>query len=119
MCIRDSSSPLFFVLDSVHIIKCIRNNWINQKDQNQSLKYPPFNTNCDQPIQLSTASFSSLKKMYQIENKPNNLVKYSSRLNLKSLAPSNFEQQNVKYVLNVFNDHVIQGLLSVGNQHAI
>lgn len=115
----NSSSPLFFVLDSVHIIKCIRNNWINQKDQNQSLKYPSFNTNCDQPIHLSTASFSSLKKMYQIENKPNNLVKYSYRLNLKSLAPSNFERQNVKYVLNVFNDHVIQGLLSVGNQHAI
>ncbi|GFW14375.1 THAP-type domain-containing protein [Trichonephila clavipes] len=29
----DTSNPLNFVIDSVHIFKCIRNNWINQKMQ--------------------------------------------------------------------------------------
>ena len=39
----DSSHPLFFVLDAVHIIKCIKNNWINQKTASASMMYPPFN----------------------------------------------------------------------------
>lgn len=28
----DKSRPLFYVVDPVHILKCIRNNWINQKN---------------------------------------------------------------------------------------
>ncbi|GFU30104.1 transposable element P transposase [Trichonephila clavipes] len=44
----DSSKPLFFVIDSVHIFKCIRNNWINQKMQGQHLLDP-----YQQPITLS------------------------------------------------------------------
>ena len=30
----DNSRPLFFILGSVHILKCIRNNWQNQKTDN-------------------------------------------------------------------------------------
>lgn len=29
----DPSRPLFYVVDAVHLLKCIRNNWINQKMQ--------------------------------------------------------------------------------------
>ena len=32
--------PLFFILDSVHILKCIRNNWLNQKLDGKSLTFP-------------------------------------------------------------------------------
>ncbi|KAH9376237.1 hypothetical protein HPB48_014404 [Haemaphysalis longicornis] len=28
----DKSRPLFYIVDPVHILKCIRNNWINQKN---------------------------------------------------------------------------------------
>ncbi|KAH9366007.1 hypothetical protein HPB48_016606 [Haemaphysalis longicornis] len=28
----DKSRPLFYVVDPVHILKCLRNNWINQKN---------------------------------------------------------------------------------------
>lgn len=107
------NAPLFYILDSVHVLKCIRNNWINQKDTDQSIKFPSFeNVNDDT---LSVASFLNVKKLYQMEN--NQLVKYAHTLNLKSLSPSCFEKQNVKLVLNIFNDNVIQGLLEIGQQH--
>ena len=34
--------PLFYILDSVHILKCIRNNWFNQKLDRKCFKFPPF-----------------------------------------------------------------------------
>ena len=36
------SSPLFFLFDSVHILKCIRDNWIGQKDANKCMLFPKF-----------------------------------------------------------------------------
>lgn len=116
----NSSSPLFFSFDTVHLLKCIRNNWLNQKDEKQTLQYPPFNNStCNQNISLLSASFACLKKIHLLENNSNNLVKFSYRLHLKALSPTNFERQNVKYVLDVFNEHVIQGLLTLGNVHSI
>ena len=35
--------PLFYVIDYVHILKCIRNNWIAQKCNNHNLYFPDFN----------------------------------------------------------------------------
>jgi len=32
----DPSRKLFFLFDSVHLMKCVRNNWLNQKDPNQT-----------------------------------------------------------------------------------
>jgi hypothetical protein len=31
---------IFFIFDTVHILKCIRNNWLNQKDSEQTFIYP-------------------------------------------------------------------------------
>ena len=36
---------LFFMYDTIHILKCIRNYWINQRDSQQSFYYPPINFN--------------------------------------------------------------------------
>ena len=33
-------STVFVLFDTVHILKCIRNNWLNQKDCNQTFTYP-------------------------------------------------------------------------------
>jgi hypothetical protein len=33
---------IFFLFDTVHILKCVRNNWINQLDNNQTFNYPPI-----------------------------------------------------------------------------
>lgn len=109
----DPCSPLFFIIDSVHILKCIWNNWIKQKDPQQCFTYPCFE-NPDKCLPLSVASFSTLKKLHTLESK--SLIKYSYGLCLKSLRPTNIERQNVKYVLNVFNPHVVQGLLTLGEE---
>ncbi|GFY01456.1 uncharacterized protein TNCV_850641 [Trichonephila clavipes] len=74
----DSSNPLFSVIDSVHIFKCIRNNWINQKNAGQCFYFPDFEDHNKFP--LLEANFPTLK-LYDIES--NNLVKFAYDLTLK------------------------------------
>ncbi|GFX92633.1 transposable element P transposase [Trichonephila clavipes] len=111
----DSSNPLFFVIDSVHIFRCIRNNWINQKNAGQCFYFPDFEDHNKFP--LLEANFSTLKQLYDIES--NNLVKFAYGLTLKALCPTNLEKQNVKLVLKIFNNFVIQGLQLLGEQHKL
>ena len=57
----DKSRLLFFTLDTIHILKCIRNNWINQKPCRTTLIFSSFTFNkISRSNSLSTASFSSL-----------------------------------------------------------
>lgn len=59
-----------------------------------------------------TACFDTIKNVYSLE--AGNLVKYAYGLTLKATSPNNFERQNVKLVLQIFNEHVIQGLNHLG-----
>ena len=36
------SRPLFFLFDAVHLLKCIRNNWLGQRDSEKTMKFPYF-----------------------------------------------------------------------------
>ncbi|GBL80019.1 hypothetical protein AVEN_29037-1 [Araneus ventricosus] len=38
----DDKRPLFFMIDTVHLLKNIRNNWINQKNSDKCMFYPKF-----------------------------------------------------------------------------
>ncbi|XP_049964217.1 uncharacterized protein LOC126484667 [Schistocerca serialis cubense] len=78
--------------------------------------YPQFETDSEN-TQLYMARFSSVKKLHDIEC--TQIVKFANKLNLKSLFPSNLERQNVKLVLNVFNEMTVQGLLALGEHHHI
>ncbi|GFX96679.1 transposable element P transposase [Trichonephila clavipes] len=97
----DSSNPLFFVIDSVHLFKCICNNWINQKNAGQCFYFPDFEDHNKFP--LLEANFS----------------KFASGLTLKALCPTNLEKQNTKLVLKIFYNYVIQGLQLLGEQHKL
>lgn len=92
----NSTAPLFFILDTVHIFKCIRNNWLNQKDQDQTICFPSL----QKMETMSLASFQSVKKLYEV--KANSLVKYGHTLNVKSVNPSNLERQNVRICIKCF-----------------
>ena len=61
----DSKRILYLVFDFVHIIKLIRNNWVNQKDYNFTFLYPNFKdfSNSNFPVRLSRASFQVLLKL--------------------------------------------------------
>jgi hypothetical protein len=67
----DNSRPLFVIIDSVHILKNIRNNWINRKPQHTVCQ--PFK---DEDCKSKIASFETLKELYRIEK--DSLLKYGT-----------------------------------------
>lgn len=113
----DPNRQLFFLFDPVHLFKNIRNNWINQKNSETSMAYPPWELNSQQPNQFSIASFQALAKLHQLEH--NQLVKYGYNLSLKAIKPSPFERQSVKFVVQIFNENIIEALRHLGAQKNI
>jgi len=79
-------------------MKCIRNNWINQKDPAQTPTFPDLT---DLSI-VRNAYFKVLKELY--ENEKNSLVKLAPSLSQKAVNPSNTDRQSVPLMLSVFND---------------
>jgi hypothetical protein len=73
-------------------MKCIRNNWLNQKNEGLQFVYHNFNdfSKCE------TASFKTIRAVFEIER--NELLRYGYGLTVKALWPSSFERQNVQYV---------------------
>ncbi|XP_068083561.1 uncharacterized protein [Anabrus simplex] len=104
----EPTRPLFFLIDAVHIFKCIRNNWINLKNDGCTFVYPDFierdNTNY--------ASFSALRGLFESES--HKLLKFGYGLSIKAVWPSNLERQNVKLVMQVFSGHIANSLLKLG-----
>lgn len=87
---------LFFLFDSVHLIKAIRNNWLNQTICEQTFYFPnPDNG------QISHASLLCLKNIYDTEKSC--VLKTAPKLSQKVLYPNSIEKQNVKYALNLFH----------------
>ena len=64
----DSTRSIFLMFDPVHIVKCIRNNWINQKDTKTTLTFPSIDDYFTGtfPYQLSNASFKDLRDISQV-----------------------------------------------------
>ena len=115
-----NSRPLFFILDAVHILKCIRNNWLNQKSLGRCIVYPAVNfcnINTANPDGLAHASFEALKHLHRLESHKN--LTFSYKLSVKALNPSNLERQNVRLVLQIFNEYVSQALLELGDKFNI
>ena len=116
----DQCRPLFFILDTVHLLKCIRNNWLNQKTSGKCIVYPTFDfcgMSTTNTSELAYACFESLRHLYRLEAE--NHLKFGYKLSIKALHPSNLERQNVRLVLQIFNEFVAQALLQLGNAHDI
>lgn len=106
----DPARPLFYVVDAVHLFKCIRNNWFKQKNAGTCFFYPrlELSNNDVRPECKMTASFKHLRDLHKEESSL--LLKYGYGLTLKAINPSNMERQDVKLVLQVFNPHVAEVL---------
>lgn len=114
----NKSRPLFYVIDPVHLLKSVRNNWLNQKNVEKAMYFPNFpNFTNDNVNHFQTASLLSLKNLLCCES--NSLLKFGYMLSLKSLSPSNLERQNVNLVLKIFNEYVPQALLELGPKNDI
>lgn len=93
---KDSNT--FLLYDFVHIQKCIRNNWITEK--NQELEY-----SFDGKTQV--AKWSDIKLLYEFEK--NSLVKLS-KLDSVAVSPKPIERQRVSTCLKVFCDETVAAL---------
>ena len=100
----DTSKDLFLLVDPVHILKSIRNNWITEKCK--KLRLGDFE---------SSGSWNHIVKLYKSEEFLS--VKLTS-LTRSSVFPSPIQRQNVAFVLKVFNDKTIAALKSFGGESA-
>ena len=103
---------LFFIFDFVHILKSVRNNWLNQKDFHRTFHFPNFQnfqlSSYEGHIQVLSASFSDVRLLYNSEKQ--SLAKLAPTLTIKACFPSIIERQNVKLVLKVVNELTIAAL---------
>ncbi|XP_077498110.1 uncharacterized protein LOC144108803 [Amblyomma americanum] len=112
----DNQRPLFYIVDPVHLLKCIRNNWINQKNPATCFYFPEIDLSGvmpDGPPRMKAASFEAVRKLYSSEKTA--LVKAAYGLNAKAVNPTVMERQNVKLVLNVINSFVSNALRTRGS----
>ena len=108
----DIRRGLFLTFDFVHILKTIRNNWLNQQTVNKLFSYPDLNCfSIDRsayPLKICHASFRDIRMLYNSER--DSLAKLAPRLTSKACYPSNLERQNVKLVLKVVHESTIAAL---------
>ena len=101
-----------FLTFNVHILKSIRNNWLNQQCDSKVFSYPDLNCfsidQCTYPLNICHASFRDIRMLYNSER--DSLAKLAPRLTSKSCYPSNLERQNVKLVLKVVHESTIVAL---------
>lgn len=95
---------IFILFDSVHILKCIRNNWINLKNFKKTFTFPGFDDNNI----VFRASFADLEHIYEMEKSLT--IKQAYRLTWKALHPHSIERQNVKLALRIFNESNVAAL---------
>lgn len=107
----DSTRPLFYIVDPVHLLKCIRNNWLNQKNPEKCIFYPNFET-IYSDVKIDGASFVTLRQLHASEQ--SKLVKFGYGLSFKALNPSNMERQNVNLALKVFSAFVAEAVRTRG-----
>ena len=95
----DANRSWYLLFDTVHLLKCIRNNWITEKSQRLTLD------------NMTVGSFSDVKTLYELEK--NSILK-TTRLTYASVNPSKLQLQNVQHVLRIFHEKVIAGLALQG-----
>ena len=106
--------------DFLHILKTIRNNWLNKKSDSKLFSYPDLNcisiSQCTNPLKIQFASFRDIRMLYNSEK--DSLAKLAPCLTLKSCYPSILERQNVKLVLKVVHESTIAALAIQNEQRS-
>lgn len=100
-------SKIFLLFDAPHMMKCIRNNWINLKNPKKEFQFNPFKT-----TEFGTkASFEHIKMLYELER--DKTIKLGYKLNSKVIYPSSIERQKVPLALSIFDESTIAALKSL------
>ena len=96
------------LFDSVHILKCIQNNWINLKNYKKTFSFPDFEDN----EKILRASFADLETIYLLEIFLT--LKKAPALSWKALHSHALKRQNVKLALKVFSNTTAAALNCYG-----
>ena len=91
------SYKIFLLFDTVHILKSIRNNWLNMKNYGRTLSFPGFSDHSS----VMHASMADLETMFKLEQ--DKLLKKAPRLTWKALHPHPLERQKVTLALKIFD----------------
>jgi hypothetical protein len=106
-----NNKPIFILFDTVHLFKSIRNNWLNQKDCEQTLQLPSFQEPVDDDdgtIGCLTAKMYHLRSLYFKEQAQ--VVKLAPAVNKKVLNPTGIQRQNVLLCVKLFDEKNISAL---------
>ncbi|KAH7954123.1 hypothetical protein HPB49_015715 [Dermacentor silvarum] len=113
-----SAERLFFlIIDTVHLLKCIRYNWLRQRNDQHCFSFPDFHEGMAQQRLMLSASFDPLRDVYDIEL--GQLLRHAYTLSRNGLFPSDLEKQNVKLALQVFTDTVSPTLRVITVKHTL
>ncbi|XP_023225604.1 uncharacterized protein LOC111626460 [Centruroides sculpturatus] len=107
------SDKIFLLFDSVHLLKCIRNNWLNQHDNRQTFVFPTLQNSVlfDYNNSLPDICFDNLQCLKTIHfQEKSSTVKLAPKLSKKVLYPSKLERQNVALVCSIFDEKNIAAL---------
>ena len=102
-------SRIYFLFDAPHMLKCIRNNWINQKSTERKFEFVSFT---DKNI-IESASYKLIENLYMIEKDKN--LKSGYGLSYNTIYPNSVQRQNVKLALNIFNEKTSSALRKFKN----
>ena len=95
----------FLLFDSVHILKCIRNNWLNLKNCKKTFIFPDIADN----NKVLYTLFAELESIYLKEAKYT--LKKAPTLSWKALHPHLLERQDVKLAFKIFVDTTVAALV--------
>jgi len=90
----------------MHLLKSIRNNWINQIDQ--TFCFPSITGNAVK------ACFAHLRQLYDSERSA--VLKLAPGLTWTALHPNNTQRQNVKLALKIFDEKNVSALAQFGTR---
>ena len=108
-----NNTKIYILFDSVHILKCIRNNWLNVKSDHKTFSFPDI----DNIKIIHRASFTTLDRLYEMEKGAT--IKKAYTLNYKSIHPHSIERQNVKLALRIFHENNAAALRTLGTHNDI
>lgn len=93
--IPNCANETFVSYNTVHLLKSVRNNWLNFKNANKNFYIPKI-----EDSGLLEAKFCDLENVHKREN--NMLIKSAPKLSMKTIYPTTFERQKVSLVLNIY-----------------
>ena len=101
---------IYLLFDTVHLLKTVRNNWLNQHLTNKTFLVPILKSLWAEEIddinkKYVPVSLLHLENLYFSEK--NDIVKLAPTLSRKTLYPSSLERQNVKHAVKLFDEKLI------------